>query len=857
LLRELGLQAGPELVKLAANADAFSPADRKDLWNGLADNLVEIKEYDLAKDLCRQVAELLPHDATIRYRLMELALQTHDVHNPGPSLADLDHLLQEIDAIAGRGPLWLYGKALRCKLEAGRENRELLDEALKYAEMAQAARLSWSRPQVLEGEICREKGQDEEALQHYLQALFKGDRDLAFVRLLLQMLYERQRYEEADQVIKHLDSSQTAVTGDIDKIETDILVRSGDFDRALEAANSAYDGNSNDYGEHVWHGRVLRLLARRAQQEDHPEQLPDIVRQAEKSLRRACRIAPNAPECYVELVRLLVAAGQRPKAEIEASNAKDMIPLSYSPLAMGYIYEALGETEKAGESYEKAVKLRPDLSQAVLLLADFLVRTRNFSRAAALVDPFLSGERSASETDLVAARRVKASILESEGYPKLKEALELVDRNLHSPLTTTQDKRQKVRLLLKDPLQHRSPEVLKLAESLVEIGGVEPEPEDRFQLAGLYLARGNWIACRKQMESLVTGSQSSPRYLVAFIRMLLDQDQTDDAARWIERLERVSNTAEAVVFHAELLFRGSGTSGQVPGFLADYISRTTAEPKNPLDRQLVAARLLEDLGSRLTAPAQRGMAETYFTQVRQWYENYVQKRPGGEMLLAGFHARRGKIDEALQQIERYGDKSTPQEVTGVVAAILSRPASGYPETTPLQLKRLDAVVAALLDKTQRPVPLLIGLAQIQAAQDRLADAEKTYREVLQKDPRNDLAGNNLSMILAWQKSHLDEALELIDKTIDRAGPQGPLLDTRAVVLIARHEPGRALENLESALAEKATPLRLFHEAWAYRENGNDEKAKECWQSARKAGLQDAMLAGPEREIYAEIEKQDN
>ena len=44
------------------------------------------------------------------------------------------------------------------------------------------------------------------------------------------------------------------------------------------------------------------------------------------------------------------------KARIAASDAQEMIPLDASPLAMGYIYEALGETEKAGQSYEKAVK---------------------------------------------------------------------------------------------------------------------------------------------------------------------------------------------------------------------------------------------------------------------------------------------------------------------------------------------------------------------------------------------------------------------------------------------------------------------------------------------------------------------
>ena len=101
--------------------------------------------------------------------------------------------------------------------------------------------------------------------------------------------------------------------------------------------------------------------------------------------------------------------------------------------------------------------------------------------------------------------------------------------------------------------------------------------------------------------------------------------------------------------------------------------------------------------------------------------------------------------------------------------------------------------------------------------------------MLSLNPRDEFACNNLSMVLALQKTKLDEALELIDKTIERAGPQGAFLDTRAVVMIARHEPKRAIEDLEAALAEKTTPVRLFHKAWAYLEDGNPEKAKEFLQ----------------------------
>ncbi len=104
-----------------------------------------------------------------------------------------------------------------------------MDAALDCARKAQQMRLAWSRPHVLQGEIWRQRGNDEQALDQYLQASINGDRDLEFIRLLLQMLFERQRYQEAEQVIHRLDSVQTPLTPEIDKEKAQIEVHLGRF----------------------------------------------------------------------------------------------------------------------------------------------------------------------------------------------------------------------------------------------------------------------------------------------------------------------------------------------------------------------------------------------------------------------------------------------------------------------------------------------------------------------------------------------------------------------------------------------------------------------------------------------------
>ena len=310
--------------------------------------------------------------------------------------------------------------------------------------------------------------------------------------------------------------------------------------------------------------------------------------------------------------------------------------------------------------------------------------TRIFNVAAPLIERLLSGEVQASESDLVIARRMKAVILaRPQGYPKLKEAIELIDRNLASPLADPQDKRLKVRFLLADPRRARGPEVLELAESLVMTGGAEPDPDDRFQLARLYLARGNWERCREQMEKLVNSSQTQsaaiwrPTSACSWIGT-----NWTTPSRWLDRLDRVSDPGPTVALRAEWLYRKKEW-GKVPDFLAVYVSQGKAEPKGRPERILLAAQLLERLAAG--RPRRRGT----------WPETTSKKPASGTTSYVRQAPRRRNAPRRLScppRRDRGGPPGRssataknrrPEEVFEVVGAIVSRP-----ETKPAQLKAL-------------------------------------------------------------------------------------------------------------------------------------------------------------------------
>jgi cellulose synthase operon protein C len=879
-VREMGVEAGPEIEKLAGGADAFSRDEKTRLWNGLVKNLLDIREYDRAKQICKQIARAQPTDAMIRYRLLELALATHNARDPVASLAELDGVLNELDHIAGRGPLWLYGKAVRLMLESGGEKTELLDEAMKYADLAQKARLNWSRPDVLKGEICRQQHKDEDALHYYLQASINGDQDPEFIRLLLRMLFERQRYREADQVIRNLENNQAVVDADIKSTEAQIFNRYGSFDKALESTRSAFDSKSGDYREHVLHGQLLAHLARRAQQEGHAEKMPKIIEEGEKSLLRACAIARNAPEARVVLVQFLVATNQLDKARKAARDAEDMIQ-SY-PLALAYIYEAVGQPQDARRNYEKAVRTNPDSPRSVRMLAEFYIRNHEMKLANPLIDRLLSSGMQASESDLAAARRMKADSLSKEGYPKLKEALELVDRNLVSPQAAIEDKRLKIRLLVSDLRQARGSDVLELSKSIVETGGAEPEPEDRLTLARLYLARGNWKGCQEQMQKLVNGSQSNPRFVSEYVRMLIDHDELQDAEILLEQLGRVSKPTQTVSLQAELLFRKKEWA-RVPDLLADYVRQATTNagqksPDEELARMLLAAQLLEDLGGRLTAHKERALSQRYFDAAAHWYEAYSAKRKQSELVLAAFYARHGKLSAALELLTRSGASAPPRDLFYAAATIIRRE-----DIKPQDLLVVEKVLAARpTTKDKSSVPVLNALIVLRIAQGKFAEAEDLCRQILAQDPNSYLACNNLAVLLALSPdsaraaggAKLDEALALVNRAIDLAGPLPLLLDSRAVVRMARKEAQAALEDLASITAgssstsngeigkpadkgitDKIDPVWLYHKARALFLAGQFDESASTMEEARNKGLDRSLVDPPERPLFDQLQEQ--
>jgi tetratricopeptide (TPR) repeat protein len=163
-------------------------------------------------------------------------------------------------------------------------------------------------------------------------------------------------------------------------------------------------------------------------------------------------------------------------------------------------------------------------------------------------------------------------------------------------------------------------------------------------------------------------------------------------------------------------------------------------------------------------------------------------------------------------------------------------------------RRLTAVIK---EHPESPVLPAI-LAQFHEVRGHHQEAMALYRKVLQREPGNVMALNNLAYLLALKEGKTAEALELIQSALDRAGPASELLDTRALVYLSSNQADLAARDLEQAVLQSPSPSTYFHLARAYHQAKNRRAAREAFAKANDLGLKAGDLQALERPALEQL-----
>jgi tetratricopeptide (TPR) repeat protein len=805
-----GKEAPARLRQLHVGLDQHNKDDRNRLLRALAEAFDRLGESAAAEELWRQLANAQPNDLSIQLVLLERVLRPDRV-------AEAEALVAAVKRIEGDvGPAGAYAEAARLVIATVGDQPEPLSRARALLERAAELRPSWARVYALEAEILDRQDRRDKALEKYQAALDRGEGRPRVVRRVLQLLYEQQRYAEAQALVRKM-PERALDERDVGRIAAALALqqstaasdREQSHEYALKLARKAAASPKANYQDHLWLGQVAAAVGKNDE--------------AAQAFRRARALANTERSTWIALV-LFLASHDAKQAEAELQTAAAKLIGEDRAIVLAAGHEALGRVAQAEEQYRALLAAKSADPSLLVQTVKFYKRTGLPTKAEAPLRTLIAPATRAPQLVVTWARRELALGLCKQGaYSAFREALALVATNAAQG-ESTEDRWVKAVVLATRPA-HRK-EAIQLIETLPgpSAGGARAA---KALLAQLYERDGNWPKARTMIAALVSEETQDRQLVAATAGALLRHGETAAAAPWVERLTKLAPRDFVTVELQARLLKAQDKVKEAVGLVQAY-----AEQKDAQHEQ--AARLLDQLGD---ADAAEGLYRSLASS---------SGRPEATLALARHLAPR-RLDEAMTLCEKAWQTCSPEAVAVSTVMIAHAGAANA-----AQQERMAAWLATASGKHPKSPDLAVAYADLLVMRGRHVDAIRLYRQVLQQKPQHVVALNNLAYLLAMTEGKCDEALVLIDQGLELTGPVAELLDTRAVVYLKAGKADAARHDLHEAIAQAPTPIMHFHLAQAHARANDSPAASAALRKAFVLGLEARNVSALEQPAYRQL-----
>ena len=563
--------------------------------------------------------------------------------------------------------------------------------------------------------------------------------------------------------------------------------------------------------------------------------------QAETLLNKALQQAPELGMARKMLIANYLRTGQTPKAISTLQPVLDKIEKDPAFLSLaGDAYLQSGDSKKAEEFYAKASKLDPDNPARRTSLALANMAQGNVSAATVELEHI-------SETDkgTTADRALIASYLRRNELDKALQAIKVLQaKTPNDPATFSMLGR--IYLAKKDTASARqnfekalalNPAYAPAYATLAAIDIAENKPADaRRRFETVLVTSPNNSTALLALAKLTASTGGKPEEVVALINKALSGNPNDATPRvaLIEYYLANQETKKAVTASQEalaaipdkpelLLAAGQAQmlAGDTNQALATYTKLAALQPTSPIPDMRIAEvqfatknyeEAAKSLRKALTIKpdqleAQRNLILTYLAS--------------------------GKPKEALL-VARGIEKQRPKEATGyalegdiqVSEKQWSEAASAYrtglklTPSTELAIRLHKSLVAAQnnveAEKTAndwikahpKDLGFRLHLGDVATARKDYTAAIQQYRSVIEQQPDNALALNNLAWAAGQAKS--PKAIEYAEKANKLAPNQPAFMDTLAMLMAEKGDTAGAIILLQKAveIAPQAAAIRL-------------------------------------------------
>jgi len=784
------------------------PIAKRELGILLVDFYAQWGQNDKSYQLLTELSQELPYDIPIKHQLLKCQQVTKDLNQA-------QQLVDDIKAIEGedgwqwrceQANIWFAGKNFKDHYP---QIIALLKENLTANPYDQTSRILLAAAYEKAGEL-------QLAITTYSDALNRSPEDVRIIVPTVAALHKAKEYEQADEILNRA-AKQELTHSQISKLQLQSYLRQGKLSPAESILEDLLAKNTNNQN-------ILLSLALLNMRQNKYEQARELLSKLKAQ-------QPKSLLVTAALVELNVRQKNSDQALALCNEMVKQFGNASTHILRGKTYAMLGQNNLAKEDFERATSIEPDNIQAWILKSDFNQSIGQSDEAfkniqkALLLDP----------GNILVQKRTIAFLLSSNEPDKIHQGRELLDKALSLNPQDVELRLYKARSLL---AKGTAPSIEKAAQILQKITEDQPKNADAWVLLG----------------ELALKQEQFGRAVDIALRGLVHR-LNDKALLMLKAQAEAARAPALAVPTLKLLYELDPNDTDTGVLLAStYIAADEPEKAvNLLRKQLSTCDVTTRRKCNIAlavALYKNGNKE----DAEKWFESLSQSAPEDPAPLLA-QAELFKNDKLFSQLSQKvihwcqnhpEDNHTPIAIAGNLAASKDREAK----------KTAENLLRTILDRDPNCLPAMNTLAVLLQTTGRPVAAARLYNQILELEPDNVIAINNLAWIMCEEQQKYEQAVELAQRGLEKAPNYIDLIDTRGVAYYRLGEFNKAVQDFNQCI--KLYPARTpsavasyFHLGRALASLGQKDEAIESLKktldlNVKIGGLSPADVAEAQR-----------
>ncbi len=752
-----------EVVIKNALTRAEQPAARRETALLLADLYNRLNEHEKCYKLLSSFVNDIPNDILLQRKLLGCQ----------KVMKDSDHaqrVVDQIKAIEGQqGWQWRYEQAKIWFVQDSFKDHysqiiSLLKENLRANPDDQSSR-------VLLAATYEKAGQLPLAISIYSEALNRSPQDLRIIIPAVTVLYKANEYERADEILRQADNRKL-YHPELKKMELQSHLRRGRLDSAgniLEDILTKDPDNSSI-------GLTLALLKMRQGK----------FIEADKLLSSLKTKDPNSLPITVAQIQLNVRQNKSTEAISLCDKIINRLNDASAYILRGRTFASLHQVDNAEKDFEQATVIEPDNAGAWAAKSDFYRSVNQVDKAVADIEKAMS----LAPDDIIIQKRAISLFFVSADKGTIKKGKDLLDDALTANPEDFELRLYKSRSLL---TEGNAPALEQATNILKKLTEEQPKLSTAWgMLAETALQQAQPI---KAMDIVFRGLFHQPNdKSLLFLKARLEATRSPSLAiPTLKALhERFSNDINIVMFLTQA-YIDSGRPREAVDLLETQL---TVYSGTPDERRIHLA-----MAVALHKNGQQSEAQEKFNSLMQ----SAPDDPGpllAQVRLLTEDQLWSRLNSKV--IDWYRNHPEDTQTAANIAGDLA-------DNENSQARKIaEDLLRKILDHDPDSLQAMKTLAMLLQIMKRSNEAVPFYQRLLELEPENVIAMNNLAWILCDEQGKYQQALELAQRGLRIAPDYVDLIDTRGVLYDKLGQYDKAIQDFTRCLElyPDKTPARV-------------------------------------------------